>query len=518
MDNRTPNDDPDSCYKDERHALCTHADYRTDLEAATVRRLLALPCEIQRALPHLNSPAEAEAHELLSRYTFECGADYFQERDRRGGTDLAAVATSAADAERGTADLHPIFVRMARANDARWRVPGKEGAAFDDRCWAIADRIMNAYLYGEDQRVAVAMQEDADDVDNFRQYFRDPQEYEQARHLLTRNDAMLDRDIFLHALENDDRDQLNERESALRKILEPFHVSEADFMKVMNNDMTFLDYHELEDVVARLTVESCDAVTNNLCHVTTSNVAPVQEGSSSSSCRRIVRSNEELVSLPPVISDPHQIIVAFEIPDHPPVVDFSITIVFQGMSTFRGYERGRIAVGLIKVCADKKYDVGFAPPHHQTLNTRDRFGTIHVLHRPYACPPIPPRTKFYVEVEGVADWTKYGLDVVSSTAEAPQVSLAREYVRCVDVDFELDAIDRRMEDIVLDVTLMERHIFACEDLIRNSEAEIRRCEVQIARCHKELEENKELRNMTMSEQRTYYQELEVRDLSFVYIR
>lgn len=44
-------------------------EYRTDLQAEDVVRILQLPEEIQLALPHLRSRAEIDAHKLLTKYT-----------------------------------------------------------------------------------------------------------------------------------------------------------------------------------------------------------------------------------------------------------------------------------------------------------------------------------------------------------------------------------------------------------------------------------------------------------------
>lgn len=67
----------DSLSPVELEELQLNDEYKTELRAEDVTRILGLPREIQLSLPHLSSPAEIEAHRLLVTYTHEQGdADF----------------------------------------------------------------------------------------------------------------------------------------------------------------------------------------------------------------------------------------------------------------------------------------------------------------------------------------------------------------------------------------------------------------------------------------------------------
>lgn len=57
----------------EREEIHLNDEYKTELQAEDVSRILQLPHEIQLCLPHLRSPAEVDAHRLLTTYTHENG-------------------------------------------------------------------------------------------------------------------------------------------------------------------------------------------------------------------------------------------------------------------------------------------------------------------------------------------------------------------------------------------------------------------------------------------------------------
>jgi hypothetical protein len=57
-------------------------DYSIKFNVGDIKRLLALPPQIQLALPFLYSNVEVKAHELLTRFTMEQGEKYFLEKDK----------------------------------------------------------------------------------------------------------------------------------------------------------------------------------------------------------------------------------------------------------------------------------------------------------------------------------------------------------------------------------------------------------------------------------------------------
>lgn len=67
----------------ENEELRLNDEYKTDVQAEDVNRILGLPREIQLALPHLKSASEVEAHRLLTTYTLEHGEAEFAEADEK---------------------------------------------------------------------------------------------------------------------------------------------------------------------------------------------------------------------------------------------------------------------------------------------------------------------------------------------------------------------------------------------------------------------------------------------------
>lgn len=67
----------------ENEELQLNDEYKTELRAEDVNRILGLPREIQLALPHLMSASEVEAHKLLTTYTLEHGEAEFAKADEQ---------------------------------------------------------------------------------------------------------------------------------------------------------------------------------------------------------------------------------------------------------------------------------------------------------------------------------------------------------------------------------------------------------------------------------------------------
>lgn len=67
----------------ENEELELNDEYKTELRAEDVVRILGLPREIQLALPHLRSASEVEAHKILTTYTLEHGEAEFAKADEQ---------------------------------------------------------------------------------------------------------------------------------------------------------------------------------------------------------------------------------------------------------------------------------------------------------------------------------------------------------------------------------------------------------------------------------------------------
>lgn len=82
----------------EREEIHLNDEYKTILQAEDVTRILELPHEIQLCLPHLNSPAEVEAHRLLTTYTHEHGDAEFAKADEYSQDEQFTLNSSTTNA------------------------------------------------------------------------------------------------------------------------------------------------------------------------------------------------------------------------------------------------------------------------------------------------------------------------------------------------------------------------------------------------------------------------------------
>lgn len=80
----------------ENEELELNDEYKTEHRGEDVARIMELPHEIQLALAYLKSPAEIEAHKLLTTYTLEHGDAYFAKVDEESQDHLFATCSSRA--------------------------------------------------------------------------------------------------------------------------------------------------------------------------------------------------------------------------------------------------------------------------------------------------------------------------------------------------------------------------------------------------------------------------------------
>lgn len=75
----------------ENEELQLNDEYKTDLRAEDVNRILELPREIQLALPHLRSASEVHAHKILTTYTLEHGEAEIAKADEQSQDHMFVV-------------------------------------------------------------------------------------------------------------------------------------------------------------------------------------------------------------------------------------------------------------------------------------------------------------------------------------------------------------------------------------------------------------------------------------------
>eukprot|EP00752_Nemacystus_decipiens_P001471 g1447.t1 len=98
----------------ENEELQLNDEYKTELRAEDVDRILELPREIQLALPHLKSVSEVEAHNLLITYSLECGEAEIAKADEQSQDHMFSVSAG----ETNTSMGHRILTGVAPATGA----------------------------------------------------------------------------------------------------------------------------------------------------------------------------------------------------------------------------------------------------------------------------------------------------------------------------------------------------------------------------------------------------------------
>jgi hypothetical protein len=185
----------------------------------------------------------------------------------------------------------------------------------------------------------------------------------------------------------------------------------------------------------------------------------------------------------------------FTIPDveHMRVIEFTVSILFQGNFTTHGYKLGRIAASLFRLPATEdgerggkgKSDnnnsvtsasslplpIGYTPYDCCSPNLPNSMGRIIIFHKPKEV-PISPGT--FQIVIGSASTSKYSIEVIARYATAALPVIDEEYLKAKAYQSRLPTCLSELESIVESVILAERKLLICEKLIQEAELETNR--------------------------------------------
>jgi hypothetical protein len=179
------------------------------------------------------------------------------------------------------------------------------------------------------------------------------------------------------------------------------------------------------------------------------------------------------------------------------VIEFTISILFQGNFTTHGYKLGRIAASLFRLPATteasptegergkgKSSDnssltsasslplpVGYTPYDCCSPNLPNSMGRIIIFHKPKEV-PIAPGT--FQIVVGSASTSKYSIEVIARYATAALPVIDEEYTKAKAFQSRLPTCLSELESIVESVVLAERKLLICEKLIQEAELETNR--------------------------------------------
>lgn len=213
----------------------------------------------------------------------------------------------------------------------------------------------------------------------------------------------------------------------------------------------------------------------------------------------------------------------FDIPekDESRVLEFAVTILFQGTFGTRGYRLGRIAAGLFRLPdTDRSGGVkasalpvptGYAPYDLQCPNLPDQMGRIVIVHKPKSR-PIPAGS--YQIVLGAASTTKYSIEVSCRYAQSalgvvdPLVAQAKGW------QTRLPICLKELEDLDMGLRLAERKMLVTRKLIVEAEAETRRCQKGISILTEKLAKDDETMEFTEDERRDLMKEQGILEVEF----
>ena len=212
----------------------------------------------------------------------------------------------------------------------------------------------------------------------------------------------------------------------------------------------------------------------------------------------------------------------FQVPesDEKRLLSLSVTVVYRGVFTARGFRFGRLAVALFRLPTDdatgehrSPVSVGFAPYASQQLNTGNQLGRTVLVHRPEKIPLAPGAFQLVV---GAASATKYSVQVEATSVFTARATLARERERAVEAQEHLSKAKAAIADLWTSMRLAERKALVVQALMDEAEVESSRCERETERCNTELSMDDERMELTDDQRRSLYAEVRALEVEFAH--
>lgn len=211
----------------------------------------------------------------------------------------------------------------------------------------------------------------------------------------------------------------------------------------------------------------------------------------------------------------------FDLPDKEDsrILDITVSILFQGAFTSKGYGLGRLAAALFRLPDEKDPSaspvpapVGFAPYVMQCPNLPDVMGRIVILHRPHSRPLHVPAS--YQIVVGAASATKYSITVTCRVAQAALPLVDIEIDRARGWQSRLPTCIKELETLSEGLMIAERKLLVCEKMISESELETKKCQNTIFALNKRIAEDDANMTLLEDERRDLFQELGIVEVEY----
>lgn len=583
-------------------------EYAPHLREEDVRRILALPHQLQLALPFLFTQSEIDAHRLLCHFTHEEGEEVFDTRDRTGAgstpSDDTGVNVTVNQQVAGEQHLD-IVLRQRRL--ARIRAKPEEELAESEAKYLTIDRILHPWLYATSpddtvleipsatftqgkygdkyDALRTAYENGASDIElgfasNWLPLRPNGQPHDRQSllavvecpaahsdddevaallvkyHVPDETTTLGKRDCAIVQAMDDRMAQANrreeERQNPLLRLSEDCVASEPATSSAWPSeecstwggwtavhpascgveaqtrrfDMAAFEPHRAHPAsfaCTRSRRRDDDELPHNVSKdvvfadlAAFSNLRPSDMTNPSHAlfemddCETRLLS-EESQSLETRESRTHR----FEVPEETDVrfLSLTITVVYRGVFTARGYRVGRVAAAAFRLTKDGSAPIGCAPYAQQQLNTGTSLGRTVIRHTPDA---VPLRAGVYHVVLGAASAAKYSITVEARAVQTAAAKLRCEMERAVEIQKALGICTAAVDDMWASMRLAERKMLVVQALVNEAEVESLRCEQETERCNQELIQDDERMDLTEEKRTELYTDVKRLEVEFAH--
>jgi hypothetical protein len=210
----------------------------------------------------------------------------------------------------------------------------------------------------------------------------------------------------------------------------------------------------------------------------------------------------------------------FEIPNREDsrVMEFSVSIIFQGGFSQKGYKLGRLAAGLFRLPDEKDPNaspvpipVGFSPYSMQSPNLPESLGRVVILHKPKRRPILPG---YFQIVIGVASGTKYSIEVSAKIAKSALPVVDAGITKAKEMQARMPSILLELDALQESHVLAERKLVVCQRMITEAETESERCKRGMAIVSHKLEVDDEEMTLLEDERKELERELSILEVEY----
>jgi hypothetical protein len=206
------------------------------------------------------------------------------------------------------------------------------------------------------------------------------------------------------------------------------------------------------------------------------------------------------------------------------VLDITVSIVYQGDFSTKGYKLGRIAVGLFRLVESNNsktsasssnnsipVSVGYAPYSVQQLNSTTGLGRVVILHKPRKSPLAPGTFQIVI---GAAASTKYSIDVSCAYAKTALPLVDEAVMKAKEMQSRLPRCLLELEGLEESLRLAERKLLICEKMILEAEVDTERCQSSMQKIMRVLEKDDENFTLIQDERKNFQRELSILEIEY----